>query len=94
MAGNEVELLQQEMKGLLQEELYDSAEMLGTFLLSAQVKHSNSAQLSFAQLESQSFSFALLADSIYGKGEYRRALVCPHTDAMYKSTSSTPFHAA
>ena len=57
--------VQAQVQSLCEQGLYDSAELLGSFLVSA----SKSSQPHFAD------SLALYADCLMGKQEYRRALV-------------------
>jgi hypothetical protein len=62
----DVPALQAQVKFLCDQQLYDSAELLGSFLICA----SRSSQSAHAE------SLAIYADCLVGKAEYRRALVC------------------
>jgi hypothetical protein len=57
--------LQAQVQSLCDQQLYDSAELLGSFLICA----SKSSQAVHAE------SLAIYADCLVGKEEYRRALV-------------------
>lgn len=90
-----------QMQGLLQQECYDSAEILGSLMMcrskavaadlpasgksvknrialnSPFVPPSRSMLFLVSGLGSHADSLVLYADALYGKGEYRRALVRP-----------------
>jgi anaphase-promoting complex subunit 7 len=63
-----MEVLREQMSFLLEQGLYDSAELLGCFLMCATT--ANSEILPSVRAE----NMVLLADALYGKKEYRRAL--------------------
>jgi anaphase-promoting complex subunit 7 len=63
-----MEVLREQMSFLLEQGLYDSAELLGCFLMCAPT--ANSEIIPSVRAE----NMVLLADALYGKKEYRRAL--------------------
>ncbi|BBN12265.1 anaphase-promoting complex subunit 7 [Marchantia polymorpha subsp. ruderalis] len=63
-----MEVLRDQMTALLEQGLYDSAEILGGFLMSATASNSDLPPSTRAE------NMVLLADALYGRKEYRRAL--------------------
>ena len=90
--------MQHQCRRLLDEKLYDSAEKLGSFLLSAS-KNGNEPVFGAG---SHAESLSIYADALYGKEEYRRALhyykqatqrrkVGPHMAPSSSASSSSSF---
>jgi hypothetical protein len=76
-----MEVLREQMSFLLEQGLYDSAELLGCFLMCATT--ANSEILPSVRAE----NMVLLADALYGKKEYRRALVSTAISLLYTLSS-------
>jgi hypothetical protein len=76
-----MEVLREQMSFLLEQGLYDSAELLGCFLMCATT--ANSEILPSVRAE----NMVLLADALYGKKEYRRALVSTAISLLYMLSS-------
>ncbi|XP_024362158.1 anaphase-promoting complex subunit 7 isoform X1 [Physcomitrium patens] len=87
--GSFIEVLREQMTFLLEQGLYDSAEMLGTFLMSLVSANGELSPISRAE------SMILYGDALYGRKEFRRALnVYRQALQLCRATSKQPMSSA
>lgn len=67
--------MMEQMKSLLADEFYDSAEIIGTFLLSNTNESISEIRKSPLACAHQVEVLSVYADAVYGKQEFQRAIV-------------------